>query len=102
MQLDRLYKRGGPARERAALLRDARREARALRARTVSLWEREELGREINNAFLFRYNDYTKLYPLALSVHRSAGTLSMAMHVYKRAGRIGALVQLREFLRSNR
>jgi len=101
-RLDRLYRRGGLSRERCALLRGVRREAAVLRARTTSPWEHEELGREINNAFLFRYYDYTKLYPLALSVYRSAGTLPAAMRAYKRAGRSGALVQLREFVRSHR
>ncbi len=102
VRLDRLYKRGGSARERAALVRDVRREARALRARTASPWEREELGREINNAFLFRYYDYTKLYPLALSVCRSAGSLPAAMRAYKRAGRQGAPALLRAYLRARR
>lgn len=101
-RLDRHDRRGGPARERDALVKEVRREARALRARIDSRWERQELGREINNAFLFRYYDYTRLYPLALSVYRAAGSLPAAMGAYKRAGKHGAPVHLREFVRAHR
>lgn len=99
-KLDRVYRHPGSARAQAAVLRSIRAEARALRGRTRSVWEREELGREINNAFVFRYFDYTKLYPIALAVYRAAGTLPGAMRVYKRAGRTGAVAQLREFVRT--
>ncbi len=101
-RLDRAYRPGGTARAQAAVWRSVRAAARALRARTRSPWEHEELGREINNAFIFRYYDYTKLYPLALAAYRVAGTLPRAMRVYKRAGRTGAPAQLREFVRAAR
>jgi hypothetical protein len=50
----------------------------------------------MNNAFLFRYRDYTRLYPLAVSALRAAGSLRRAMRCYRRAGREGAVRALRE------
>ncbi len=89
-RLDRLYRRGVPVREQRRALKEVQRAGDALRRRTRSAWEREELTREINNAFLFRYHDYTRYYPLALRVYRETASLSAAMMLYKQAGREGA------------
>lgn len=97
-RMDRIFRSGAPGRERTEAWRAIRAEARALRARTISSWEREELGRPVDNAFLFRYHDYTRLYPLAFSVWRNAGSLPVAMRLYKRAGRTGAPDALKRFL----
>ncbi len=65
-------------------------DAEGLRARTRSLWEREELTRTVNNAFLFRYYDYTRYYPLALRIYKHTGSLPRSMALYRRAGEEGA------------
>lgn len=92
-----LYRRGAGAGERRRLLAALRREADALRERLPAEWERAELTKEMNNAFFFRYHDYTCFHPLALRVYRIAGSLPRAMRLYKRAGREGALAQLRAY-----
>jgi hypothetical protein len=101
-ELTRFYEqratvRGTP-RTRRALFAEIGARANALRTRMESEWEREELGREINNAFVFRYYDYTRFYPLALKVYRTAGSLVRAMRLYKRAGQTGAMAQLKRFV----
>ncbi len=98
-RLNRHYVRQGPRREQAALFRQIRAQARALRERTHSAWEHEELSREMNNALFFRYHDYTRFYPLAYQVYRRVGSLPRAMRLYKQAGRTGAILQLRERVR---
>ncbi len=95
-KLDGLYRRQAPKREIPAIHKGVRADGASLRARTISTWEREELTREINNAFLFRYYDYTCLYPLAVRVYRRTGSLKQAMRSYQRAGRDGARAYLRK------
>lgn len=124
-RLDRLYRRAAPphpgrtagtsdrgsreshaARQAAGLQREVRTawagvlaEADRLRARTRSTWEREELTRPVNNAFLYRYYDYTRYYPLALRTFARAGSLTRAMALYRRAGEEGAPAFLRRAAR---
>jgi hypothetical protein len=104
-RLDRFYRtaRGKPRlrTRRRRLLREIGEEARRLRARTSSAWEREELTRRMNNALFFRYYDYTRYYPLSLRVYRRAGSLRRAMKIYRRSGEIGAFKVLRDFLRTD-
>jgi len=97
-QLSRFYRiqrrrRLGRARQRR-LFAGVRDEAHRLRGATRSAWEREELTRSMNNAFFFRYHDYTRFYPLALRVYRGVGSLPRAMRLYQRAGQVGAVRQL--------
>jgi hypothetical protein len=100
-QLRRFYSESHARRERARMFAGVRAAASALRKRTRSTWEREELTREMNNAFFFRYYDYARFYPLALKVCRQAGSLPRAMQYYMRAGRTGAVEQLARFARSH-
>ena len=45
-------------------------------------WEKIELKKEINNAFILRYHDYTVHYPLAKRIFLEAGALTEAMKIY--------------------
>jgi predicted aminopeptidase len=103
-RLSRFYRmeRGGRLwrARRHRLFAGVRAEARRVRDRTRSAWEREELTRPMNNAFFFRYHDYTRFYPLALRVYRGAGSLPRAMRAYRRAGQVGAVRQLEALARS--
>jgi hypothetical protein len=99
-QLRHFYSTAHTRRDRARLFAGVRTTAAELRKRTRSAWEREELTREMNNAFFFRYHDYTRFYPLALRVCRAAGSLPRAIQRYMRAGRTGAARQLTDFARS--
>jgi len=99
-RLERLYARDATRRERRSEFQRLRAEAAALRGRMPASWEREELSRPLNNAFFFRYRDYTLHYPLAVKVYRAAGSLREAMEAYRRAGREGALSMLGRIARS--
>lgn len=85
-KLSKVYSNGFTPQKRKALFIEARSKAERLKSRTVSRWEREELDRDLNNAFFYRYHDYTRFYPLALSVYQKAPSLRKAMALYKRAG----------------
>ncbi len=98
-QLTRFYRAPGSRRERDHLWRHIQSDCDALRNRTRSRWENEELARPLNNAFFFRYHDYTRLYPLALQVYRATDSLRQTIRRYKTAGRTGAISQLRAELR---
>jgi predicted aminopeptidase len=102
-RLERAYRAPGDRRDllsrRRRHFRAIREEARILRARTISAWEREELTRPMNNALFFRYYDYTRFYPLALRVYRRVDSLPRAMRIFRRAGETGAPDALRRFLR---
>ncbi|MHC4662572.1 MAG: aminopeptidase [Planctomycetota bacterium] len=92
--LDKLYGGNATAKKRGKLFSKAEAEAKKLREKTKSEWERKELTREINNALFFRYRDYTLHYPLALKIFRLSRSLPNAMKKYKRAAREGALKML--------
>ncbi len=95
----RFYRAPGSRRERETLWRHIQSDCDTLRNRTRSQWENEELARPLNNAFFFRYHDYTRLYPLALRASRATGSLRRTIRLYKNAGRTGAIAQLRTALR---
>lgn len=97
-RLERAYAGRAPRRARREILSRARRAADRFSARTASVWEREEFRREMNNAFFFRYRDYTRYYPLALQVYEHLGSVKRAMDRYARAGRQGAMDHLRHSL----
>lgn len=97
--LEKLYTHQAMPRERESLFRQLRAEADRIRSRTGSTWEHEEYGRVLNNAFFFRYYDYTCNYPLSLQVCRKSGSLTRAMSRYKRAGRTAAIEQLKDYCR---
>ncbi|MFC1573205.1 aminopeptidase [Candidatus Eisenbacteria bacterium] len=99
-RLTRFYKMDPSSRERISQFKQIRADAGALRRRIDSAWEREELRRPMNNAFFFRYHDYTRFYPLALKTHKASGSLNAAMKLYKNAGRTGAIRQLECDIRS--
>ncbi len=98
-QLTRFYRVPGSRHEREALWRHIQGDCDALRNRTRSRWENEELARPLNNAFFFRYHDYTRRYPLAVQAFRATGSLRRTIRLYKNAGRTGAIAQLRTDLR---
>ncbi len=98
-RLDRFYRGSPNARERHREMRIIRQDARNLRGRVASVWEHEELTREMNNAFFFRYHDYTRLYPLALRVYRHHQSLRSTMRTFLRAGNLGAVDWLRRSAR---
>ncbi|MBD3235291.1 MAG: hypothetical protein GF330_01140 [Candidatus Eisenbacteria bacterium] len=97
-RLQRLYRERPAPGARRRCFAAIRAETRALRAQFHSAWEREELTRTMNNAFFFRYADYTRHYPLALRAYRQRGSLRRAMRLYERVGREGALRELRRRL----
>lgn len=101
--LERFYRAHGDRPDllvrRRRQFRAIREEARRLRVRTRSTWEREELTRPMNSALFFRYHDYTRFYPLALRVYHRTGSLPRAMRIFRRAGENGAPDALRRFLR---
>ena len=97
-RMDKLYTGGGARAAQRALFKQIRGEADTIQLRTGSEWEHEEFSREMNNAFFFRYYDYTNHYPLSLKVCRQTKSLTRAMKRYKRAGRTGAIQQLKDYL----
>ncbi len=99
VSLSRLYNRRFTRVEQKALFRSLSQEADRLSKRSKSLWEQIEFSREMNNAFFFRYHDYTYLYPLSVKVYEKSGSLIRAMNRFKKAGEIAAISQLKEFCR---
>jgi hypothetical protein len=89
--LDRLYSSNAGRSEVGKEFGEIESSARALREKTASPWEKEELTRKMNNAFFLRYRDYTKYYPLALKVFDKCGSVKKAMRIYIEAGRRGAI-----------
>jgi hypothetical protein len=47
-------------------------------------WEKSELKKEINNAFILRYYDYTVHYPIAKKIYLKSGSLRSAMEIYSK------------------
>ena len=47
-------------------------------------WEKSELKKEINNAFIIRYHDYTVYYPLAKKIFLKSRSLKEAMEIYSK------------------
>lgn len=92
-KLERAYGNNSPVKR---LLGSLRKEAFLLRDKIESRWEKEELTREMNNAFFMRYRDYTLHYPLALRVWKKKGSLPAAMREYRRAATEGPLRYLRD------
>ena len=87
-RLSRLYA-GGQTRiktRKRALLREAFKEAGRLREKMKTYWESKELEADMNNAFFLRYYDYTRYYPDAAKVARSAENLAQAAEVFKTFG----------------
>jgi Putative aminopeptidase len=98
-RLEKQYTVGATAATRRETFKQLRAEADRIRSRTQSTWEKEEYRRTMNNAFFFRYHDYTCNYPLSLQVCNRSSGLARAMKLYKRAGRTGAIEQLKDFCR---
>lgn len=94
-RLQRAGREAASGQGRRRLLREFGREALDLREEITSPWECEELTREINNAFIFRYAAYTQFYPLALRVYKRIGSLRRTLNLYKHAGQTGAIRELR-------
>ena len=98
-KLERSYAQRSHRQASRHILSQARTAADRLSARTTSEWEQEEFRREMNNAFFFRYRDYTQYYPLALQVCERLGSLKRAMVRYASAGRRGAIEHLQQIVR---
>lgn len=47
-------------------------------------WEKSELKKKINNAFIIRYRDYTVHYPLVKKIYQKSGSVKSAMAVYSK------------------
>ncbi|HAQ62290.1 TPA: hypothetical protein DCR49_09905 [Candidatus Delongbacteria bacterium] len=54
------------------------------RQKELDKWEKSELKKKINNAFIIRYRDYTVHYPLAKKIYQKSGSVKSAMEVYSK------------------
>lgn len=54
-----------------------------LAAELPDSWEKMELSKEINNAFILRYHDYTVYYPHAKRIYNMYGNLAETIRHYK-------------------
>lgn len=68
--------------ELTELKKELNAEAESLYRTLPDSWEKIELKKEINNAFILRYHDYTVHYPLAKRIFLKAGALTEAMKIY--------------------
>jgi len=100
VRLSKLYSRRFTLLEQKALFRSLQKEAGRLSKASGSGWEQIEFNREMNNAFFFRYHDYTHLYPLSIKVFEKSGSLVRAMNRYKKAGQTAAINQLKALCRA--
>lgn len=66
------------------LKKDLNEKAAELYKTVPDSWEKSELKKEINNAFIIRYHDYTVYYPLAKKILLKSKSLVEAMHVYSK------------------
>jgi len=101
-RLTALYSKGAEMSSRDALFDAIRSDAERLIERMPPSWERNELSKKLNNAFFFRYKDYTAFYPLALKVYNAAGSLIRAMSKFKTAAKEGAPRMLRAYIRESK
>lgn len=95
-KLERFYKNSG--KNRKSLFLEIKREADKIRMGINSVWEKEELTRTMNNAFFFRYYDYTKDYPLAIKLLQRTGSLKKAMNRVKMIGKRAVERDLHSFI----
>jgi hypothetical protein len=59
-------------------------EAEELYRAVPESWEKSELKKKINNAFIIRYRDYTVHYPLAKKIYLKSGSVKSAMEAYSK------------------
>jgi hypothetical protein len=59
-------------------------EAEELYRTVPESWEKSELKKKINNAFIIRYRDYTVHYPLAKKIYLKSGSVKSAMEAYSK------------------
>lgn len=57
--------------------------AKSISARLPDSWEKRELLKPVNNAFILRYHDYTVHYNLARNVVEKSGSVKAAMDMFR-------------------
>ena len=83
-----------PEQRLSEIKRDLTQQARRICEKMPDAWERSELGKEINNAFILRYRSYTAHYSLAKSMFMEDRDLKKAMDRFLK--RAPALNMMRE------
>lgn len=94
-RLERLYKKSKSKKSKKDLFTKIEREAEKLKKEIQGTWEAEELNQTMNNAFFFRYYDYTQYYPLALKIYRKKRSLKATMKIFVKSGKAAVLSDLK-------
>lgn len=84
LRLKELSDKKASAAKFAKLKKELDLEAEELYHTVPESWEKSELKKKINNAFIIRYRDYTVHYPLAKKIYMKSGSVKSAMEAYSK------------------